>query len=41
MSAVSSTVKDIRDAVDTAKRMQKKGKRTLMFVDEIHRFVMD
>lgn len=39
LSAVTSGVKDVRDAVDEARRMKKKSnKRTILFIDEVHRF---
>lgn len=39
LSAVTSGVKDIRLAIDQAKqRAQQQGRRTLLFVDEVHRF---
>ncbi|MGM0481975.1 MAG: replication-associated recombination protein A [Pseudomonadota bacterium] len=39
LSAVTSGVKDIRQAIDEAKqRAQQQGTRTLLFVDEVHRF---
>lgn len=39
LSAVTSGVKDIREAISEAKaRAQQQGKRTLLFVDEVHRF---
>jgi putative ATPase len=39
MSAVLSGVKDIKEAVETARqRNQLHGKKTILFVDEIHRF---
>src|SRR5690606_9303683 len=39
LSAITSGVKDIRLAVDEAKqRAQQHGRRTLLFVDEVHRF---
>lgn len=38
MSAVLGGVKDIRDAVVTAKVAQGQGRRTILFVDEVHRF---
>ncbi|MSP27169.1 MAG: replication-associated recombination protein A [Methylococcales bacterium] len=39
LSAVLSGVKDIRAAVDDAKKMQQThGKATVLFVDEVHRF---
>jgi putative ATPase len=38
LSAVLSGVKDIRDAVQMAERNLSLGKKTILFVDEIHRF---
>ncbi len=38
LSAVTSGIKDIRDAVERAERRRKQGIRTLLFVDEVHRF---
>jgi putative ATPase len=38
ISAVMSGVKDIRRVIDIAKIEQKTGKRTVLFVDEVHRF---
>jgi putative ATPase len=38
LSAIASGVKDIRDAVNLAKERLMQGKRTLLFVDEVHRF---
>lgn len=38
LSAVSSGVKDIRGAVERAKINQQAGIRTVLFVDEVHRF---
>lgn len=38
LSAVFSGVKDIRAAMDTAQRHLARGVRTILFVDEIHRF---
>ena len=39
LSAVLSGVKDIRDAVERAQHtLQQSGRRTIMFVDEVHRF---
>uniref|UniRef100_A0A0V0HEV9 Putative ovule protein n=1 Tax=Solanum chacoense TaxID=4108 RepID=A0A0V0HEV9_SOLCH len=39
LSAVTSGVKDVREAVDEARRMKKKSnKRTILFIDEVHRF---
>lgn len=36
--AVTSGIKDIRDAVARAKDRRERGVRTLLFVDEVHRF---
>ncbi|RXJ73528.1 recombination factor protein RarA [Veronia nyctiphanis] len=38
VSAVTSGVKDIRVAIDKAKHNQLAGRRTILFVDEVHRF---
>ena len=38
LSAVLSGVKDIRAAIDRAKEKQKRGVKTVLFVDEVHRF---
>ena len=38
LSAVFSGVKDIRSAMDTATENQDKHKKTVLFIDEIHRF---
>jgi putative ATPase len=38
LSAVLSGVKDIREAVDLAQAHRAHGRRTLVFVDEVHRF---
>ncbi|ADV66684.1 replication-associated recombination protein A [Deinococcus maricopensis] len=38
LSAVSAGVKDIREAVGEAERERGRGRRTLLFLDEIHRF---
>lgn len=38
LSAVTCGVKDVRDAVDEARRMKKMNKRTVLFLDEVHRF---
>ncbi|HVY22392.1 MAG TPA: replication-associated recombination protein A [Steroidobacteraceae bacterium] len=39
LSAVMAGVKDIRDAVEQARQTkQQSGKRTLLFLDEVHRF---
>ena len=38
LSAVTSGVKEIREAIECAKINQQAGRRTLLFVDEVHRF---
>lgn len=38
ISAVTSGVKDIKDAVETAKMSLRSGTKTILFVDEIHRY---
>ena len=38
LSAVFSGVKDIRAAIDQARLAEQHGRRTLLFVDEVHRF---
>jgi putative ATPase len=38
LSAVFSGVKDIRQAMEQAQAHQRLGRRTLLFIDEIHRF---
>ncbi|KAK4276388.1 hypothetical protein QN277_019337 [Acacia crassicarpa] len=39
LSAVTSGVKDVRDAVDEARKLRAKcNQRTVLFVDEVHRF---
>src|SRR5512146_3153598 len=38
LSAVLSGVKDIREAVEHAQNHRAHGRRTLVFVDEVHRF---
>ncbi len=38
LSAVFSGVKDIRNAIDTATVFQSQQQRTILFIDEIHRF---
>jgi len=38
ISAVLGGVKDIREAVATARQAQTQGQRTILFVDEVHRF---
>jgi putative ATPase len=38
ISAVFSGVKDIRSAIDQAREAASRGRRTVLFVDEVHRF---
>ncbi|PCJ47179.1 MAG: recombination factor protein RarA [Moraxellaceae bacterium] len=38
LSAVLSGVKDIRAAIDEAKQVKAQGQKTILFVDEVHRF---
>ncbi|WP_341893542.1 AAA family ATPase, partial [Variovorax sp. YR752] len=38
ISAVLGGVKDIREAVERAQAVQGQGRRTVVFVDEVHRF---
>ena len=38
LSAVFSGVKDLREAIQQAKTEKRYGKRTVLFIDEIHRF---
>lgn len=38
LSAVTSGIKEIREAIDKAKLNRQSGRRTLLFVDEVHRF---
>ena len=38
LSAVLAGVKDIREAVDLAQAEQRRGRATVVFVDEVHRF---
>jgi replication-associated recombination protein RarA len=38
LSAVFSVVKDIREAMQQAEMMAQQGRRTILFVDEVHRF---
>ncbi len=38
LNAVSSGVKDIRSIIDVAEKNRINGKRTILFIDEIHRF---
>jgi putative ATPase len=38
LSAITSGVKDIREVTERAKDAQKNGQKTVLFVDEVHRF---
>lgn len=38
LSAVTSGIKEIREAIERAKLNRQAGRRTLLFVDEVHRF---
>jgi len=38
LSATTSGVKDLRKEIKKAEELKKKGKKTIMFIDEIHRF---
>lgn len=38
LSAVEAGVKDVREAMTTAQRYARSGKKTMLFIDEIHRF---
>jgi putative ATPase len=38
LSAVESGVKDVRDVINRGQYLQKQGQKTLLFIDEIHRF---
>src|SRR5881394_844049 len=39
MSAVTAGVKDVREAIETARqRLAENGRRTILFLDEVHRF---
>ena len=38
LSAVTAGVKDVRESVTEAERLRARGQRTLLFLDEIHRF---
>jgi putative ATPase len=39
LSAVFSGVKDLRAAITDARELRQRGTRTILFVDEIHRFI--
>jgi putative ATPase len=38
VSAVLAGVKDVRAAIDEARKSQRRSRRTILFIDEIHRF---
>jgi putative ATPase len=38
LSAVLSGVREVRAAIDEARRVHRRGQRTILFIDEIHRF---
>src|ERR671932_397496 len=38
LSAVFSGVKDVREAIAEARENKRRGRRTVLFIDEIHRF---
>ncbi|MFZ4801233.1 MAG: replication-associated recombination protein A [Chlorobium sp.] len=38
LSAIDSGVKDVRKALDNAEKARERGERTILFIDEIHRF---
>lgn len=38
LSAVTAGVKDVRESVDEARKFKKWNKRTVLFIDEVHRF---
>ncbi|MFP4369809.1 MAG: replication-associated recombination protein A [Candidatus Kapaibacterium sp.] len=38
LSAVESGVKDVRQVISNAEKLRRGGRRTLLFIDEIHRF---
>src|SRR5918911_1984970 len=38
LSAVFSGVKDVREAIARARELRRAGRRTVLFIDEIHRF---
>lgn len=38
VSAVTGGIKEIREAIANAKQMSQQGRRTILFVDEVHRF---
>lgn len=38
VSAITSGIKEIRDAIEKAKQHRQMGRQTILFVDEVHRF---
>lgn len=38
LSAVASGIKEVKEVIEKAKLNQKSGKKTILFIDEIHRF---
>lgn len=38
LNAVTAKIADIKDAIDTARAEQRRGRKTILFLDEIHRF---
>ncbi|MBV5304424.1 MAG: replication-associated recombination protein A [Chlorobium sp.] len=38
LSAIDSGVKDVRKALDNAEKARRQGQRSILFIDEIHRF---
>jgi putative ATPase len=38
LSAVLSGVREVREAIEQARRARRRGRRTVLFIDEIHRF---
>ena len=38
LSAIDAGVKEVRDVIAKAKMLQSRGRKTLLFIDEIHRF---
>jgi putative ATPase len=39
LSAVTATVKDVREVVERATKALKGGRKTILFIDELHRYV--
>src|SRR5208337_4709656 len=38
LSAVLSAVKELREAITEARKERRRGRRTVLFIDEIHRY---